>query len=206
MTSRKDRGEASSSLLAAAEAFDVELGRFAHLTEGARRGTLSSQRSLERAAELLKEVADCEEQMQAQARALMAALAEARAQQEAQAALVSQRAEELRQRTVVYGELLQRFQQLGEDAAELNGMGQRLSLKKREAGASEADMAKDPELASGLRLLSERMASVAERARDLESTARDADFEDVARQADSLRQQLLAARNKVVLLHGTLAN
>lgn len=202
MTSKKD----PSPLLAAAEAFDSELERFGHLAEGARKGALGSQKALERAAETLKEIADCEEQMQARARALMAALGTAREQQEAQAALVSERAEEVRQRTAVYGELLRQFQALGQDAVELNGMGQRLSAKKRDAGATGADMARDPELAAGLHELSERMAGVAGRAQDLVTAARTADFEDVSRQTDSLRQQLLAARNKVVLLHGSLAS
>jgi hypothetical protein len=203
MTTKKAPGE-TSPLLAAAEAFDSELERFGHLTDSARKGPLGSQKALEHAAELLKEIADCEEQMQGRARALMAALGTAREQQEAQAALVSQRAEEIRERTAVYGELLQRFQSLGGDAAELNGMGQRLSTKQRESGATASEMARDPELAAGLRELSERMSGVAERAHALATAAREADFEDVSRQADSLRQQLLAARNKVVLLHGSL--
>jgi hypothetical protein len=202
MTSKKD----PSPLLAAAEAFDAELERFGHLAESARKGALGSQKALERAAETLKEIADCEEQMQARARTLMAALGAAREQQEAQAALVSERAEELRQRTAVYAELLRQFQALGQDAVELNGMGQRLSARKSDAGATASDMARDPELAAGLHELSERMASVAGRAQDLATAARSADFEDVSRQADSLRQQLLAARNKVVLLHGNLAS
>ena len=195
-----------SPLLAAAQAFDAELERFAHLAEAARKGPLGSQKALERAAETLKEIADCEEQMQVRARTLMAALGAAREQQEAQAALVSQRAEEIRERTSVYGELLRQFQALGQDAVELNGMGQRLSAKKRDAGATASEMARDPELAAGLRELSDRMASVVTRAQELATAARDADFEDVSRQADSLRQQLLAARNKVVLLHGSLAS
>ncbi len=49
------------------------------------------------------------------------------------------------------------------------------------------------------------MNEVAEHAQDLTTAAREADFEDVSRQAESLRQQLLAARNKVQLLHGSLA-
>jgi chromosome segregation ATPase len=202
MTTKKD----PSPLLAAAQAFDAELERFGYLAESARRGPLGSQKALERAAETLKEIADCEEQMQARARALMAALGTAREQQEAQATLVSERAEEVRRRTTVYAQLLQQFQTLGQDAADLNNLGQRLSTKKRDAGATAADMAKDPELAAGLRELSERMGAVAERAAALASAAQTSDFEDVSRQADSLRQQLLAARNKVVLLHGTLAN
>jgi chromosome segregation ATPase len=202
MTSKRDHD--ASPLLAAAAAFDSELERFGHLAEAAHKGGLGSQKALERAAENLKEIADCEEQMQAHARALTAALGAARDQQEAQAMLVSQRAEEIRQRTAVYGELLSQFQSLGQDAGELNTMGQRLSTRKREAGASAAEMARDPELAAGLRELAERMGAVAERAQQLASAAHTAEFDDVSRQADSLRQQLLAARNKVVLLHGSL--
>ncbi len=214
---KKDRDEASP-LLAAAQAFDAELERFAHLTDTARQGHLDSQKALERAAEALAQIADCEEQMQLHARALMAALGTARELQESQAELASRRAEEVRQRTAVYGDLLKRFQALGTEAAELNAMGQRLSAQKSKTtnetkregaasfGAGGGDAAPEPSLAAGLSELSQRMAEVAEHAQGLTATARDADFEDVARQADSLRQQLLAARNKVVLLHGTLAN
>ena len=56
-----------------------------------------------------------------------------------------------------------------------------------------------------IRDLAQRMGEVADHAQGLLTAARDADFEDVARQAESLRQQLLAARNKVQLLHGSLA-
>jgi len=205
MSARKDRAE-PSPLLAAAEAFDAELERFAHLTEAAGHGHLGSQKALERAAETLKEIADCEEEIQAHARALMAALGAARDQQEKQAALASQRAEEVRTRTAVYSGLLERFKGLGTEAAELNAMGQNLSARKREGAASAgAEAARDPALASGLRELSQRMSEVAEHAQGLTTAAREADFEDVARQAESLRQQLLAARNKVQLLHGSLA-
>jgi hypothetical protein len=216
---KKDRDEASP-LLAAAQAFDAELERFTHLTDTARQGRLDSQKALERAAEALAQIADCEEQMQLHARALMAALGTARELQESQAELASRRAEEVRQRTAVYGDLLKRFQALGTEAAELNSMGQRLSAQKSKTnkttsettpedaagGGAGGDAPRELSLAAGLGELSQRMAEVAEHAQGLTATARDADFEDVARQADSLRQQLLAARNKVVLLHGTLAN
>jgi len=202
MSARKDRAE-PSPLLAAAEAFDAELERFAHLTEAARHGSLASQKALERAAESLKEIADCEEQMQAQARLLMAALGNAREQQEKQAALAAQRAEEVRERTAVYGELLKRFQALGAEAADLNAMGQNLSASKPDAGGAAP---RDPAFANGLRDLAQRMGEVADHAQELTTASRDADFEDVARQAESLRQQLLAARNKVQLLHGSLAS
>ena len=72
---------AESPLVAAAQAFDATLGRFAALSAGLRKGTLDSKRNLERAAEALKEVAGCEEELQAHAQALMAALCKAYAAQ-----------------------------------------------------------------------------------------------------------------------------
>ena len=45
-----------------------------------------------------------------------------------------------------------------------------------------------------------RMQQVAEEAADIARAATEGDMEDLARQADVLRQQVLAARNKVALL------
>jgi hypothetical protein len=46
---------------------------------------------------------------------------------------------------------------------------------------------------------------VADEAQGLATSANEADFSDIARQADSLRQQLLSARNKMSLLQKGLA-
>lgn len=45
------------------------------------------------------------------------------------------------------------------------------------------------------------MTAVAQTAQELLQTARDADFEDIARQVESMRQQLLAVHNKLSLLN-----
>src|SRR4029077_6795274 len=74
MPGAKSRAGADSPLVASAEAFDATLKRFAALSDGLREGALDSQRNLERAAEALKQVAGCEEELQANAQALMAAL------------------------------------------------------------------------------------------------------------------------------------
>jgi hypothetical protein len=189
-----------SELLSAAHEFDSELTRFSRLTEAARRGNLDSQKSLERAAQALQEVANCEEQLSARAQTLMTALAAARDQQQTQAELVQQRAHEIQGRTQEFSDLMKHYQALGADAAELNALGQRLSPGKRDAAA----MAADKELLSGLRDLHQRMSRVAESAQELTERAKAARFEDISRQADSLRQQLLSARNKLSLLQRSL--
>ena len=196
------RNETHTPLLEAAESFNTELGRFGKLADAANKGKLDSQRSLQRAAEALKEVADCEELLQQHAQTLMSALAKSRDLQQSQAEAVRARATEIQTRTEVYADLMRRFSALGQDAVDLNALGQQLAGKTRSA----AEMAADDGLAAGLDDLQQRMGGVSERAHDLATAARDADFEDVSRQADSLRQQLLSARNKISLLRSNLAS
>jgi chromosome segregation ATPase len=199
MSMGKDKPPASS-LVAAAEAFDAGLRRFAALTESARKGALDSQKGLERAGETLKEIAACEEELQGHAQALMTALATARDAQQTQAELVRTRALEIQKRTEDYAGVMRRFETLGRDAAELNSTAQALAARRRTAD----EMVRDGELLAGLDELQERMTSVAQHAETLAADARSADFEDLSRKIDSLRQQILAARNKISLLKEAL--
>jgi chromosome segregation ATPase len=191
---------APSPLVAAAEAFDETLRRFGALTEAAGRGGLDSQKGLERAGEMLKEIAACEEELQERAQALMTALGAARDTQQAQAVIVRDRALEIQKRTEDYRNVMLRFETLGQDASALNASAQ--GLAARRGGADE--MVRDGELLAGLDELQERMGAVAGRAESLASDARAADFDDLSRKADALRQQILAARNKISLLKDAL--
>jgi chromosome segregation ATPase len=189
-----------SPLVASAEAFDASLRRFAALTDALRRGELDSQKSLERAGEALKEIADCEQQLQIHAQELMSALAAARDSQQTQAEAVRDRANDIQKRTEDYAGLMRRFEAIGKDAAALNATAQGLAARKRSAD----EMVKDGELLAGLDELQERMTAVASGAETLALDARGADFEDLSRKIDSLRQQILAARNKIGLLKEAL--
>jgi hypothetical protein len=190
-----------SPLVTAAEEFDAALQRFAALTEAARKGPLDSQKTLERAGATLSEIATCEQDLQARAGELMAALAGARDAQQTQAEAVRLRALEIQKRTEEYAAVLRNFEALGHDAAELNAAAQKLAAR----GRSAEEMVKDGELLAGLDEMQERMVSVAARAEALTAGARAADFADLAGRIDSLRQQILAARNKVGLLKEALA-
>jgi chromosome segregation ATPase len=187
-------------LVAAAEAFDEALRRFAALANGLRKGTLDSQRNLERAAETLKEVASCEEELQAHAQALMTALGGARDAQQAQAEIVRVRALEIQSRTEDLARLMRGFEAIGRDAAALNASAQQLAARKR----TPDEMVKDGELLAGLDELHERMTTVLTAGETLTAEARTADFDDLAAKIDSLRQQILAARNKINLLKEAL--
>jgi hypothetical protein len=187
-------------LVGAAEAFSETLQRFGALADGLRKGELDSQRSLERAADRLTEVARCEEELQAHAQALMTALAMARDTQQAQADAIRARALEVQSRTEQYATLMRGFEALGKDAAALNTTAQGLGARKRTA----EEMVKDGELLAGLDELQERMTAVAGSAEKLTADAREANFGDIASKVDSLRQQILAARNRIALLKETI--
>jgi hypothetical protein len=197
------RSTSVSPLVAAAEAFDEALSRFASLTEALRKGPLESSRGLERAAEMLREVATCEEDLQARAQLLVAALGTSREAQQAQAELVRGQALEIQARSQTYAELLGRFEAIGKDAVELNALAHAVAGRQRSAGQS---MGADDlrALLAELDVLQERMTAVAAGGEGLATDARAASFEELARQFESLRQQLLAARNKIGLLREAL--
>jgi hypothetical protein len=201
----------TSLLVAAAEAFDESLRRFAALADGLRSTSLDSSHGLGRAADALKEVADCEEDLQSRARTLIGALGTAREAQEAQAELVRTRALEIQERSGEYAALLGRFEAIGVDAAELNTVTQRLASQRKlgeriggkpgEQGLTEGDVSS---LLSELGEIEERMASVVSTSEGLANDARSAHFDELHRKTDALRQQLLAARNRIGLLKEAL--
>jgi hypothetical protein len=192
----------TSPLVEAAGAFDETLRRFGELVESVGRAALDSGEGLGRAAGALQKVAACEEEMQQRAQALSAALASARQAQEAHAQAIGARALEVQKRTEDYAGLLGRLEGVAQNAADLNADAQRL------AATHKVERQMPPEvvspLVSQLRELEARMESVAGTAEALAGDARAARFDDVGRKTDALRQQLLAARSRVVLLREAL--
>src|SRR6266566_9786708 len=197
MTSDKAQ---TSDLLRAAAAFDEELARFGRLVEAARTGPLNSQKHLQRAARAFEEVGESEKRLGETAQSLVAALQAARAEQEVQAKALQGRAKEIEARTAVAADLLERYGAVGQKAGELNTLVLELAAKKTN-GSSEPDAS----IISALAALRARMGDVADTAAGLVSLAREADFDDIARQADSLRQQIIAVGQKVAAIERALA-
>jgi chromosome segregation ATPase len=188
-------------LLEAAAAFDDELARFGRLVEAARSGPLNSQKHLQRAAHAFEQVGESEKRLGETAQALVAALQGARKQQEVQALALQGRAKEVEARTAVAADLLQRYGLVGQKAGELNSLVLDIAAKKTN-GSSEPDEA----LVAALAELRGRMGEIAENAATLVSAAREADFDDIARQADSLRQQIVAVSQKVASIEKALGS
>jgi hypothetical protein len=190
----------TSELLAAAEAFDDELARFGRLVEVARTGPLNSQKNLQRAARGFEEIGESEKRLGEAAQALVAALQNARQKQELQAQALQGRAQEIEARTGIAANLLQGYAAVGQKAGELNSLV--LEIAAKNANGSSVP---DETVIHSLAELRAKMGDVAESAAGLVFTAREADFEDIARQADSLRQQILSVGNKVATIERALA-
>ncbi|QRK07248.1 hypothetical protein JQX13_45610 [Archangium violaceum] len=189
----------SSELVNAAMAIEEELRKFEILAEEVRTGELRSQKHLERMGKLLNQVADCDERMVANMRSLLSVLNGWRDRQQVLAAEVNNRALELQERTKVYQSLMERFAALGQEAGLLSSHMQELASRTQKGEPVKAE-----DIISSLQMVNDRMSKVAESAGSLASDAEAQDFVDVARDAESLRQQLLSARNRANLLQQKL--
>lgn len=202
LMSKRDKSP-TSELVAAAEALEAQLNRFESLADQFRNAPLNSEKSLERASKLLRDVAEQDQQLNASVSALVAAVTAARDRQQTQAESVNARAQELQQRAETFKTLLERYGALGQSAAELN---QRMQEFAAQRSKSQATGEQNAELIGILDALDERMGQVADEAQAVTGLAEEQDFTDIGRQADSLRQQLLSARNKLSLLRKGLAS
>ena len=196
------RGAAeASSLAAAAAALDAELRRYETLSEAFRSEPLTSEKTLRRAAQTLADLQAVDGRMGERLAALVSAIEAARERQQAHAATVLARAEELRQRGARLAALLDRWQALGEDAARVNALMQRLQGADDRSNGHGGGA--DP--APTFEEVEDRLGRLVEGAGELGRAAAAEAFPDFGRQAESLRLQLLSARNKVRLLQARRA-
>lgn len=183
--------EKKSELVEATEALNEELEKVEHLAQSAARIPLSSRRNLEKAARTTTEAAEAQTRVGDRIKELMEALNAARVRNEATVQTMQQRSDEIQARSQQLSELLTRFDKIGEEAREISSLAQTVTTE----GAGEK-----------LTELESRMAAIAEAAKALWEQADKDDWTDVARDADSLRQQVLAAKNKLGLLAKRIVN
>jgi hypothetical protein len=185
------------TLTAAAEALERELQRYESLVRDLARERLDSEKTLRRAGQVLGSVHECEVRLHAHLAALGEAIGQARARQEASAGTVAERTADIAQRTDALTGLLDRWKALGEEAAEVSRLVHRASA----AGDANGDGASG-ELAEACEEVDQRLSQLADDADALSRSAEAAAFSDLAKQAEGLRQQVLASRNKVRLARG----
>lgn len=194
--SKEEREKDWGGLTEAALTLERELGRFEELGAAARRTPIDTRKGIERAAKTTTEAAEGQERVNASLRALVEAITVARERHEANVAALQARGEEIRLRADQLGVLYERYSALGEEGRIINQLVQDAAAKQREATTPEGVR----ELVVAIEVIEERMAKLVEGARELHQASIAASISDIAEQADSLRQQVAAARNKMGLL------
>jgi len=194
------KSETESPLIDAATQLDVELRRFEDLSLQIKKLPLNTEKNLERALLHDRRVgllpfAHVRDRLHQRAHLLAEPLV-------AVGDLLQRlrRALELQARTEVYQELLKHFGTLGQEAGNINALVQDI------AGQPRATPDERAKVIERLVEAQEKMTIVADGAKALADAATTQDFQDLARSADTLRQSLLAARNKINLLHKGLTS
>ncbi|AKF84170.1 hypothetical protein SAMN05443572_112181 [Myxococcus fulvus] len=195
LMSKRDKPQ-ESTLVTAARSLDEGLERFEALAQQLQESPLQAEKHLEKASAILKALADMDEELRGRVAGLVGAISQVRDRQQTQAEAVQARAMELQQRTEIFKDLLVRYGSLGQSAGELNVRMQEFAAQRQQAKTPEENAA----LATSFQSLQDRMGEVADEAQSLSQAAEEKDFNDIARQAESLRQQLMSARNKLSLL------
>lgn len=188
-----------SPLVAAAAALDDELSRLTDLAEGTKNEALDGERSMSRTTKALSASVEQQARIETRLRALVEEIERARVrQQESTKALVDV-AHEVERRAKSRDELLARFAALGESAGHVNSLAVELGVRKN-AGAADA------EILERLASIQMEMAAVVGEAEVLFEAAKHETWPEIARQADGIRQQMLAAKNKLALAQRTVAS
>jgi chromosome segregation ATPase len=197
--SKRDKDD-PSDLVRAAEALDLELKRFEDASESLEHLSLTSEKALQKAAKHLKEIVETEDRLGASVQALLAALNAARERQQKQAGAAQKYAQALQDRTAAFQRLLERYAALGSAAGEINELMQALG------GSNGSSLGKPaPDAYEKIDRADERLEQISKDADTLARQAQAEEFAELARHADSLKQQLVTARGKLNLIRRRLA-
>jgi chromosome segregation ATPase len=188
--------EKLSLLQTAVQALDEELDRFEQLAHSAHKTPLTSERNLEKAATAINQAAESQQRVHGHIQALIDAITAARVKHDQTAEELVKTRDEVQARGERFQTQLGRFAALGKEAADISGFVKQLGeLKGKPNG----------EVVAQLGEVQGRMAKVVDGATALGKEAEGENMEDLARQCDSLKQQVQSALNKVSLLRDKLA-
>jgi len=198
--SKQEHDGGFRDLSEAAEGLAHELRRFEELATAARRLPLNTHRAIERAAKATTGAAAEQGQVDLALGALVRAITAVRERHEVNVAALVTRGEEVRRRAEEFSALHDRFAAFGEEGRQINELVQDAAAKQRDARTPEAVRA----VAAAIGDVEARMSRLSDDARAFGQQAAAASITDLAEQADALRQQTSAARNKLALLRKSL--
>src|ERR1700727_1011796 len=187
-----------SELTASAAALDVELRRYVDLAAAAVKMPLTSEKNLERAARAITDAAESEKRVLEHVQSLVKAITVAREAQQTSTLALNAHVDAVTARRSELDLLLARFAKLGDVAKAMNLAMQKIAGYK--ANPYSSDSAEGDEMKKALAEMESQTGTGAEPPQELAAEATARRFEDLARQAESLRQQVLAAKNRLSLL------
>ena len=185
-------------LVTAAAALEEETRVFAELATQTRRESLDTDRSMTRATRALSDAAQYNARIEDKLKALVAAIDGVRIRQQQSVEALMATARDVERRALSRDALLGRFAELGGSAGQVNTFALELATR-RAAGATST------EVLERLTALEARMGSVVTEAQAIAAAAAADGWPEIERQADGVRQQMLAAKNKLVLAHRNVA-
>lgn len=171
-----------SEIERAAQALEEEIVRLEGLAKSARKIPLNTDKNLVRAAAQLNETLSVPERVAQRLQAVATAMAHMQDRQQAALQGLSAFAVELQQRTQLFEQHMESFGALGKAAGEVSA----------QLVASDGDQ-------SALLGAVARLQEISDGARAVFDAARAADFPDIAREADVLKQRLASLRKRLVL-------
>jgi hypothetical protein len=178
--------KSDSPLVQAATQFDEELAIYARLGELFLKTPLNTLKHLERANQTLGEIADCEQRLSDAGKRLIEALTGARQQQEQLSNNVVAYAPTVQARNTKLRELMAAMGALATDVQTVNAQVMQKNGDQQHEGAQ-------PDAGE----VSGKVLALSERAEQLATTCREADFAELAEQAHSLHQRLKAIGTKL---------
>jgi hypothetical protein len=183
----RDRDKPAPPLVAAAEALDAELQRLEALVVKSGKEPLTSRKSFERAARTLGAMTELEGCLRDALARMVGALEQAGGRQQGAMEALSARAKELEARYASFCEVVKQRDELGAHGVRVNELIRGLMAAPDGGGLPQA-------LAEVGRVQDESEA--------LFSLAKERGFNDVAREVDSVRQQLGSLRRKLAVAAG----
>lgn len=189
--------KADTPLARAAAALEGELAEYERFVAEVKRMTMSSDKAMHRAKALLEDCAAGEARMGERLQAFAAAVQEVQLRQQMCMTEAVAAAERIQERVQNRAALLERFSALGDRARALNQPVEALEGKEGEANAQD--------LLTTLGEVATLTEGVIAEAETLGQDAQKDDWQDIAREAATLKQQIQSARNKILVAQRDVA-
>ena len=185
-------------LVDSAVSLEEELQRYEKLAAEVGRMAIGSEKTLARAARAVTEAAECQQRILERIGALSEAMGHTRTRQEAAVTRMAEAARHVGERATMFQTLLSRY-------AALSEVARSLSAHAGEIGARSAGGADSAEMLQLIGTLVEGMGGAVTVADALMRTARESGFEEISRDADSLKRQMAASRARLTQAQRSIA-